>query len=337
MRYLFFLLPLLYGLDFFVLHGFSPSASVLWDVEAVSFGIVSSPTLLCILYWLRPYHSAKTHGKGVLLPKYYIELTKPVQIDVTNCQQWEGYKHYRTEEFRTVFRKGSWWQGEEIIISLNSDHTPKILWRSLNFSFYDNDKTAAFVRDCADKIQKHTREPQNISELCMAYFGQPFPDSLYPGEAFKPLEGFNGLIFATNEVGETPCLIPEQRDQVCRQHLRAYSFAGLWGYGANSSAFYYVSFSFERSIWLRLPFGGLYGDSQKQAQKIMCILNSLSTYTPPAGSHLTLIQNMGEGEIKLHKSGEEQYHGLWHFSKTCNVHELLHEQYFSKTTSDALM
>lgn len=88
-------------------------------------------------------------------------------------------------------------------------------------------------------------------------------------------------------------------------HLSAFEFApvgyfftGFWGHGVNSYAFYYCDVSESRRVYLRIQFGGAYGDIARERADVIEALEGLQRFEELAAHHLTrwtLCMSIGGG------------------------------------------
>lgn len=101
--------------------------------------------------------------------------------------------------------------------------------------------------------------------LFTKYFGMPFPDALLPDCAVHPL-GESGVLFGSESVTDHQVLTAHV--EFLESAPSGYYMIGFWGYGANSYAFYYVRVDERRKIYLRLPYGGAYSDTEEEANDI---------------------------------------------------------------------
>jgi hypothetical protein len=90
--------------------------------------------------------------------------------------------------------------------------------------------------------------------------GLPFPDVVYGHEHFitdgAPFDR-NWLLGGVGTAFDVP---------------RPAFFAGFWGYGVNSYAFYYVSVTRSHRVHLRLGFGGAYDDPVRDRAELCAAL-----------------------------------------------------------------
>lgn len=63
-----------------------------------------------------------------------------------------------------------------------------------------------------------------------------------------------------------------------------YKITGWWGHGINSYAFYYLRITEHEKIFFRLPYGGVYMDNDKEAEKISDFLGEYSKFRELASS-----------------------------------------------------
>jgi hypothetical protein len=85
-----------------------------------------------------------------------------------------------------------------------------------------------------------------------------------------------------------------------------YVLAGYWGHGVNSWAFYYVGRWSDHRVFFRLAFGGVYGDTARDAafaRDFLARYQELRVRDLPRLRGATLIHNMGDSAAQLEVAG----------------------------------
>lgn len=81
-----------------------------------------------------------------------------------------------------------------------------------------------------------------------------------------------------------------------------YYMIGFWGYGVNSYAFYYSCVDSWSRVYFRLPYGGVYGDTEKEARQIRNFLVKYFDFEHKIrnkAKSLIAMENMGRGYYKI--------------------------------------
>ena len=79
-----------------------------------------------------------------------------------------------------------------------------------------------------------------------------------------------------------------------------YLMLGWWGHGFNSYAFYYQEISTNLTVWLRIPWGGVYSDPESDRVRLLDLLNSFNTFKTkysPRSQASTLVHSVGSGNV----------------------------------------
>lgn len=100
------------------------------------------------------------------------------------------------------------------------------------------------------------------------------------------LLGGGGKIFVSPEVIESSkyYFIQGDIDEFFDSAPEGYKVTGWWGHGVNSYAFYYLRISEHEKIFFRLPYGGIYMDNDKAAEKISDFLEGYAKFRELASS-----------------------------------------------------
>jgi tetratricopeptide (TPR) repeat protein len=147
-------------------------------------------------------------------------------------------------------------------------------------------------------------------------FGLEFPPSLEPDKDQEPMHPLsNGILAFSRAVKQEGVLLPVMPDNF-EAAPRGTWMVGQWGYGANSYAFYFVRKDSRREIFLRLFYGGAYGNPTEDAAHVKTFLERYIAFEAWAGTNLKrwrIENNMGDclGWIEYpDERREELGHGL---------------------------
>lgn len=127
----------------------------------------------------------------------------------------------------------------------------------------------------------------------LAAFGEPFPFD--PGPLVPLHErawGSPALSGAALELPMTPAF---------REAAGDYVLAGTWGHGVQSHALYFVERRGTTRVFLRLPWGGAYGDPVADARRVRQTFARWAALRA-ALAHLTeaeIVSNMGDERARL--------------------------------------
>jgi hypothetical protein len=130
------------------------------------------------------------------------------------------------------------------------------------------------------------------------------------------LLGGGGKLFVSPEVIESSkyYFIQGDIDEFLDSAPDGYKVTGWWGHGVNSYAFYYMRITEHEKIFFRLPYGGIYMDNDKAAEKISDFLEEYAKFRELASSlecsySLTCSMNPVL-EYRVHTSGNSADGGL---------------------------
>lgn len=310
-----------------------------WDVELLVLTGLSLPALLQLTYWAAPFQTLDNRGKKtarLLFPKYRIRIGHTVPLAAERLPTLGAFRLHRVTETGMIFRSGSFWSGTEVVLRNRAGEGAEIQWSSLNVMLLDAMGSAtlsgsllspsAFIRLLAAELDNFKPEPQ--LQDTQAFFNDfegrfhlPFPEILKPEAPIALLLEGNACMVSTATAND-PCVLPDQFEALPEQQDDPYWFSGTWGYGANSYAFYYVDIRPHRRIWMRLPFGGAYGDPERQSRQIAEVISDLArllTESPYCNADLHIVQNMGRGEITIHTQEQKVLKHAWCFPDTANA------------------
>lgn len=76
---------------------------------------------------------------------------------------------------------------------------------------------------------------------------------------------------------------------------------GFWGHGMNSYAFYFCETTRHRRVFLRLPYGGVYMDEERQRRLVLGVLDACASFDQLSGAsevaELEVVDWMGTGQV----------------------------------------
>ena len=141
-----------------------------------------------------------------------------------------------------------------------------------------------------------------ISTAFAKAFRIPFELLDLPSE--EELFQVNGseMLLGTLECLADPPLTQEATLTFAAQDRPGLGMVGFWGYGANSYAFYYSCDDASNKTCLRLPYGGVYTDSERCAEMIADFIPALVAFRMKVranGASLVAIESMGDGFYAL--------------------------------------
>jgi hypothetical protein len=112
----------------------------------------------------------------------------------------------------------------------------------------------------------------------------------------------DGMLFGSAIAQQEPLLTQSDVHKFIEHAREGYFLIGFWGHGVNSYAFYYVRDDPRSRVYLRLPFGGVYMDSEENAARIARFLPALLEFERTQledGSTLLAVDSMGAGDYRV--------------------------------------
>ena len=95
-----------------------------------------------------------------------------------------------------------------------------------------------------------------------------------------------------------------------RRLPHGYFLAGFWGHGINSYAFYWCHIAPGRRLHLRIPYGGVYSDTDRQRENLLHVLDAcrrvLEAIERVGCDRFYLVDSMGRGDCEIVLSSGEQ-------------------------------
>ena len=142
--------------------------------------------------------------------------------------------------------------------------------------------------------------------------GIPFPRVFYPDHSTEPLAPLTRELLCFSQAVANDMPLPIFSDNLEEAPYGAW-LAGFWGYGANSYAWYFVRKSHRCHVFLRLFYGGVYGDPAQDAERVRSFLQRYTAFerwVRENGIHRWRIENnMGScwGWIERDPSNREEF------------------------------
>lgn len=136
------------------------------------------------------------------------------------------------------------------------------------------------------------------------WFRDAFGAELPLDEALRPAHHLGGKVWGSESLVGTdvePPMTPGFLDRPAE-----YVLAGYWGHGINSWAFYYVGRWAGHRVFFRLGYGGVYGDSARDAayaRDFLARYQEFRTRDLPRLTGSTLIHDMGDSVAQLELAG----------------------------------
>jgi hypothetical protein len=97
--------------------------------------------------------------------------------------------------------------------------------------------------------------------------GIPFPRVFYPDHSTEPLAPLTRELLCFSQAVANDMPLPIFSDNLEEAPSGAW-LAGFWGYGANSYAWYFVRKSHRCHVFLRLFYGGVYGEPAQDGKDV---------------------------------------------------------------------
>jgi len=113
------------------------------------------------------------------------------------------------------------------------------------------------------------------------------------------------LLFASSVARERsrPWLMQAEIDGFLQEAQPGYFLTGFWGHGTNSYAFYYLRVTSSSRVYLRLPFGGIYMNTKRDAAQIGKFLRAFLPFEAMVEKgimcSLLAVESMGRGRYEV--------------------------------------
>lgn len=145
-------------------------------------------------------------------------------------------------------------------------------------------------------------------------FGLEYPPIFLPDPRNEPLssktDDYHLACSAAVDDCETFPVIPVNFDAA----PRGIWLAGYWGHGVNSYAWYFVRKDARREVFLRLFYGGVYGDEKRDAANVRAFVERYVAFEEwTGGRRFRFVNDMGYCEGWIEGNGgqlEKVTHGL---------------------------
>lgn len=117
----------------------------------------------------------------------------------------------------------------------------------------------------------------------------------------------DAILFGSPSAARRPLLSQEDmREFVRKCPAVGYCQVGFWGYGTTSYAFYLSWVRPSSRVYFRLPYGGIYGDQPREAQRVREFLLAFfefETAVRHSARVLLAIESMGVGDYRVTLGG----------------------------------
>jgi len=147
---------------------------------------------------------------------------------------------------------------------------------------------------------------RNVQEYFQGEFGLPLPAEWHPDPTREPLSPDSDWHLVFSKAVTKP--FPIMSDNLEKQPVGAW-LVGSWGYGANSYAFYLVRKDERREIFLRLGYGGFYGDRKRDGEAVARFVKRVAAFENWAKENLDrwgIYNNMGSCGGWVERGGERE-------------------------------
>lgn len=126
------------------------------------------------------------------------------------------------------------------------------------------------------------REPQpftfeRLKETYRQDIGAEFPGCFYPDPVTERLSEEDRESYCVSEAGARAPLVPVLPGNL-EEAPQGTWLAGFWGYGANSCAYYFVRKNERSHVFLRLPYGGAYGNTGQDAAQVRAFVERYAAF-----------------------------------------------------------
>ncbi|MBI4348104.1 MAG: hypothetical protein HY553_14700 [Elusimicrobia bacterium] len=144
------------------------------------------------------------------------------------------------------------------------------------------------MNDTGKPSRRRRAEDKPPCELLKAAFertfGLPFPALFQPDPVSEPLSEDSDRHLCFSKAAGSSGRLPVVHWRGVRPGTW---LAGFWGYGVNSYAWYFVRRDRRRAVFLRLPYGGAYGDSEHEALAVKAFTERYVAFEQWAETHLS--------------------------------------------------
>ncbi len=159
---------------------------------------------------------------------------------------------------------------------------------------------------------------KKIKDLIESLFDIPFSEIPLPKSDIYELP-YSNLIGSRDAI-KNRYLVQASIDDLLKLDYNNYFLMGFWGHGVNSYAFYYLRADSKSNIFLRLPYGGVYMDNDKEKVRIKNYLTrffSLEMKLSPISDHILALESMGASyfEVKLKDGNKFNYKPSFYYSE----------------------
>ena len=140
--------------------------------------------------------------------------------------------------------------------------------------------------------------------------GKPFPIGLlaeHPVSSLVPLDGQpfdKSLLIGSTQASRKPSLIQGDISEYLKTGPKGYFLVGYWGHGVNSYAFYFARIDSWSRVFFRLPYGGAYGDCEREGLLIGQFIESYAFQEKrlrETSRNFIAVDSMGKGYYKVTK------------------------------------
>ncbi|MDH7514174.1 MAG: hypothetical protein QHH14_14615 [Clostridiales bacterium] len=124
-------------------------------------------------------------------------------------------------------------------------------------------------------------------------------ESLVPLDK-KPLD--KALLIGSLKASKNPLLVQADISEFIKSGPKGYFLMGFWGHGVNSYAFYYSRVDSWSRVFFRLPYGGAYGDSEREGLLVGQFMETFAFYEKrlkESCKSIIAVDSMGDGYYKI--------------------------------------
>ena len=145
-----------------------------------------------------------------------------------------------------------------------------------------------------------TTEP-GTPTMFSSWFAATFGASL-PAELERPLLLVHDLVWASPGLAARGPGLQVPMAPAFLEDVGDYTLAGHWGHGVNSYALFFVERRGEHRRFLRLPYGNLYGDPDRERAHVLAFLTAYGGWQEANEPRLRtslVIHNMGSTQARV--------------------------------------